>query len=370
MLSALRGRDIDCFVIDCGWYAQAGRSWEMNMGDWRVNREQFPEGLSAAARAIREAGMRAGLWYEAEICGRESDAFSLAEHQLRRFGAPITAGFRRFWDMRAPWVREYLSEKVAGVLAENGFEYVKIDYNESAGVGCDGAESLGEGLRQTIEATRDFFRQLRQRVPGLQIECCASGGHRLEPSFLGLCQLASATDAHEERELPVIAANLHRAMLPEQSLIWAVLRRDDSPRRLVWSVAATFLGVMCLSGDVEALSAEQWAIVDRGIAFYRRAEGVIRDGVTARRGPEIASYRHPMGWQAVERTALDGGQKLIVVHAFDGAPERLSIPVEGTYAAESVFAEHPEEIAFRDGTLTAKLSPDGAFAILLKKCGE
>ncbi|MBR2697121.1 MAG: alpha-galactosidase, partial [Clostridia bacterium] len=37
MAEVLKGRDIDCFVIDCGWYAQPGRSWELNMGDWRVN---------------------------------------------------------------------------------------------------------------------------------------------------------------------------------------------------------------------------------------------------------------------------------------------------------------------------------------------
>ena len=366
-LSVLRDRDVDCFVIDCGWYAQAGRSWEMNMGDWRVNEGQFPEGLEGAARAIRAAGMRPGLWFEAEICGRESDAFALETHQLKRHDVPITAGFRRFWDLRDPWVRDYLAQKVIAPLADHGFEYVKIDYNESAGVGCDGAESLGEGLRQAVAASQDFFRELRARIPGLMIEICASGGHRLEPSFLGLGQLASATDAHEERELPIIAANLHRVMLPEQSLIWAVLRRDDSPRRLVWSIAATFLGVMCLSGDVEALSEAQWEVIGRGIAFYRQAEALIRDGFTTRRGPAVDSYRHPTGWQAVERTARDGKRKLIVAHVFDGAPARLSIPVGEGYAMECVYAEDPGAVALADGIVTAKLDADSAFAVLLQR---
>ena len=368
LLRVLEGRDFDCFVIDAGWYAQDGKSWEMNMGDWRVNDKLFPRGLGEAARAIRRAGMRPGLWFEPEICGRDSDAFEAQQaHLLRRFGAPITAGIRRFWDMRDPWVQAYLAEKVIAPLADNRFEYIKIDYNECVGVGCDGAESLGEGLRENIAATQAFFREIRRRIPNILIEDCSSGGHRLEPSFLGLCQLASATDAHEERELPIIAANLHRAMLPEQSLIWAVLRAEDAPRRLVWSIAATFLGVMCLSGDVDRLSAEQWEIVDRGIAFYRAAEEVIRNGVTTRRGPEIASYRHPTGWQAVERTAEDGSRKLIVAHVFDDAPEALSLPVEEGYAVERVFAEAPDSVALRDGALTAKTPANSAFAVLLRR---
>ena len=368
LLSALRDRDIDCFVIDAGWYAQPGKSWEMNMGDWQVSGDLFPRGLGKISREIRTAGMRPGLWFEPEICGRDADVFHSEEaHQLKRFGTPITAGIRRFWDMRDPWVRHWLREKVIRRLAEDGFGYVKLDFNESIGVGCDGAESLGEGLRQDVASSLDFFREIGERIPGILIEGCASGGHRLEPSFLGACQLMSATDAHEERELPIIAANLHRVMLPEQSLVWAVLRSDDSPRRLVWSIAATFLGVMCLSGDMEALTAAQWDIVDRGIAFYRQAEGVIRDGVTVRRGPDISSYRHPMGWQAVERTSPDGVTKLIVAHLFEGSPEPLTLCVEGRYALKSVYAELPDRVRFTGGGLTAALPADSAFAVLLER---
>ena len=156
--------------------------------------------------------------------------------------------------MRDPWTQDYLSQKVIGFLEYYGFGYLKADYNESIGIGCDGAESLGEGLRQNMQAAQDFFRKIRDRLPGLVIEVCASGGHRMEPSMIELCDMVSFSDAHEEKEIPVIAANVHRMIPPGQSEIWAVLRAEDTGKRIVYSMANTFLGVMCLSGDVHTLS--------------------------------------------------------------------------------------------------------------------
>ena len=84
------------------------------------------------------------------------------------------------------------------------------------------------------------------------------------------CSMASFSDAHECEEIPIIAANLHRAILPRQSQIWAVIRKDDSLKRIAYSIAATFLGRMCISGDVQELSEPQWKVMDDGIAFYKR----------------------------------------------------------------------------------------------------
>lgn len=151
-------------------------------------------------------------------------------------------------DLRKPEVIGYLTEKVIDFLKKYGFGYLKIDYNDTVGIGCDGAESLGEGLRQQVLASQEFIRKIQREIPDLVIENCASGGHRLEPSMLAITSMSSFSDAHECLEIPIIAANLHRAILPRQSQIWAVLRKTDSARRLYYSIVNTFLGRMCLSG--------------------------------------------------------------------------------------------------------------------------
>ena len=58
------------------------------------------------------------------------------------------------------------------------------DYNETIGIGCDGAESLGEGLRQNMERSQAFIEKAKKEIPDIILENCASGGHRLEPSLM------------------------------------------------------------------------------------------------------------------------------------------------------------------------------------------
>ncbi len=193
-----------------------------------------------------------------------------------------------------------------------------MDYaNDSIGLGVDGAESLGEGLRQRHGGHAGFLPEAADGLPDLVIENCSSGGHRLEPSMIGLTAMSSFSDAHECPEIPIIAANLHRLMLPRQSQIWAVLRARVSLRRIVYLLAGGFLGRLCLSGDFPTLKPEQRALVDRAIALYAQAAPVIRSGRSRRYGPDVAAYRHAQGWQVVVRTGTDGKRLLVVGHTFE-----------------------------------------------------
>jgi alpha-galactosidase len=114
-------------------------------------------------------------------------------------------------------------------------------------------------------------------------------------------------------------------LLPRQSQIWAVLHRADSDQRLAYSLAATFLGRMCLSGEVAELNAGQWNLVQRAMKLHRRAAPIIKHGTSRRFGELGESWRHPRGWQAVVRTSADEQQALVVLHTFANAPKQMEI---------------------------------------------
>ncbi len=368
-LSKVKNRGFDYFVIDAGWYADPVKGWENNMGDWQVAEELFPHGLQETVNAIRNAGMKPGIWFEMEVVGCDASVYNLDDHLLKRHGKFITAGTRRFWDMRDQWTIDYLTEKVIGFLNKYGFEYLKVDYNETIGVGCDGAESLGEGLRQNMLASQEFFRKIRREVPGIVIEICASGGHRLEPSMLALGEMASFSDAHEQKEIPVIAANMHRVIQPKQSLIWAVLRKTDTLQRIVYSMTNTFLGIMCLSGDVHELNEEQWSMVQRGINFYKNISNIILSGHTLFYGNEQQSYRFLKGWQGVLRYSNDREEALLILHTFEEKmPLYIQVPLEYNYEIIDVFTENNKSITIENKNLAVQMDREfEACAIYMKR---
>ena len=361
----LDGRGPEFLVIDAGWYRKAGEGWSDCGGDWiPEEKEMFPQGLKATADMIRAHGMKPGLWFEPETCAAGSDLFRREEMLLTRHGTVIDTDNRRFLDLRKEEVHAYLEDRVIGLLKKCGFDYIKVDYNDCIGTGCDDPDSLGEGLRRNMQGTLRFFRRMREAIPGLYIENCSSGGHRLEPSLMAVSDMASFSDAHECVEIPIIAAALHRVILPAQSQIWAVLQAKDSIRRINYSLVNTFLGVMCLSGDVIHLSEEQWKKTEEGMDFYRQVRHIIRDGVSAFFGGVPGSWRHPEGWQAVVRETEN--ETLAVIHTFGGTiPEKAILPVKGKNVLR-VMCSEDNAVSLRDGQLIVELkAPFEAVAVHL-----
>jgi len=371
ILERIRNKGFSYFVIDCGWYKEEGVSWDIAMGDYQVSPELFPEGLQKTVDAIRDAGMFPGIWFEIDNVGSQAKAYRLEDHLLKRDGRVLTTTMRRFWDMSDPWVEEYLTDKVIRPLKEYGFRYMKMDYNDTVGVGCDHPDSLGEGLRENMESSLNFIRKVKREVPDIILENCASGGQKQEPLMMAACSMSSFSDAHECEEIPIIAANLHRVILPRQSQIWAVIRKEDSIKRIAYSVSSTFLGRMCISGDVVELSREQWDMLERGITFYKEVAEIIKDGHTYWYGPDIKSYRHPDGWQGIVRVG-GNGEAMVVIHVFDGAfPEVIEIDLSrfGSFVITSMYSHRQCEAEIENGIIKYRPRENmSAMALHFKNC--
>ena len=370
IIERLKGRGYDYLIMDCGWYIDGVHLWYQMNGDWNVSKELFPQGLKAVVDKIHAAGMKAGIWFEMESAGSATELYQKKDWMLHKNGYPILVGGKSFLDLRKPEVNSYLDEKVIGLLRNCEFDYIKVDYNDSIGIGCDGAESLGEGLRQNMNASARFFQRIHEELPHVMIENCSSGGHRLEPVMMQCSSMASFSDAHECAEIPIIAANLHRTVLPGQSQIWAVIRAEDSLKRISYSLTAAMLGVMCLSGNIYDISECQQAMIDRGTAFYKKVSPVIRSGNSEIIRDGIESYRHPQGWQAVKRLSQTGDQMLVVIHGFKNEkPLQIPVPVGTHWSIADIYTDASVSVNLEDQILNITMTEDlaGAAVLLQKK---
>ncbi len=336
-LDTLKELGVKYAVIDAGWSKQ-GSEQDSN-GEWLVDKNIFPD-IKELCRVFRENGIIPGIWFEWEVTTKGSKMFEgeYDDMHLKRDGRVINLNnFRSFWDLRRDDVKEYLRERVIGFLKKYGFGYIKVDYNGNTGIIADGAESGAEGLREHLSCVRDFFVEMRNEIPDLIIENCASGGHRAEPSMTGISAVTSMSDAHEPIEIPYIAADMQYQILPAQSLIWAVLHSDDSMQREVYTLTATFLGRMCLSGQIDELNTQQKHILKAAIEFYKKLENIIINGSSKLYGNRGSSTHNPTGTQIVVRKT--DTEILVVYHAFKNSAGKFEIDIpDGFEISDNFYA--------------------------------
>lgn len=123
------GTPFDFFQIDDGWQA--------NVGDWLEEAPAFRGRMRELADAVRQAGMRPGLWFAPFAASATSELARLHPEYLLKneYGKIITAGYNPIWkgyyyglDATHPRFAEYLKETVRKVVGEWGFEYLKCDF--------------------------------------------------------------------------------------------------------------------------------------------------------------------------------------------------------------------------------------------------
>ena len=101
------------------------------------------------------------MWFEAETIGPAAQAWQQEQLQLHRDGRPLQSGGRRFWDLRLEAAHVYLELSIPDLIERCQIGYIKVDYNESVGVGADSASDSGDGpgeaLRQHLMGSQRFF---------------------------------------------------------------------------------------------------------------------------------------------------------------------------------------------------------------------
>ena len=320
--AAVKGMPFKYFILDDGWFRAKKIPGSGCVGDWDLCEKIYPGGFDNFLDTLRKSGFIPGIWFEFEVALDNSALVRVhPEYLLTLDKFPISAGNRRFLDFRQKEVREYLNGKVIDFLEKHRIGYIKVDYNACVSCGCDGTDSPAENQRQHVDHVVGFFEEMRRRLPELVIEVCSSGGHRISPAWVKLADVVSSSDVHEGLEIPIIAANVQQMISFKKSQIWAVVRQDDSLKRLSYSLSAAMIGRMCISGDTDLLAPEQLAFTAKAVELYKSVAPAVVNGVSRLDQHISEIWGMPSGWQVFERRTAE--MLYLVVHTFSDAPERI-----------------------------------------------
>ena len=179
---------VELFVLDDGWFGKRN-SDNCSLGDWVVNPEKLPSGLSGLSEKIHAMGLQFGLWFEPEMVSPDSDLYRAhPDWCLHVDGRPRTQARQQLiLDLSRPEIQEYIIAAVSSVLSSSGIDYVKWDMNRNMTEAFSPAlppERKKEtqhrymlGLYRVLEAVTSSF-------PKVLFESCSGGGGRFDPGML------------------------------------------------------------------------------------------------------------------------------------------------------------------------------------------
>jgi alpha-galactosidase len=186
---------VELFVLDDGWFRYR-RDDRAGLGDWYVDEQVWPDGLTPLADHVRSLGMGFGLWFEPEMVNPDSDLYRAHPDWILSAGdrLPLLHRNQLVLDLSRPEVWEYLLERIDAVLTDYPIDFVKWDHNRDL---LEAGSSARLGAPVVHAQTRAFYAlldALRDRHPGVAWESCASGGGRVDLGVLERVQRVWTSD--------------------------------------------------------------------------------------------------------------------------------------------------------------------------------
>ena len=186
------------FVLDDGWFK--GRNDDTtSLGDWTVDTDKYPDGLTPLIDHVHAEGMRFGIWFEPEMVNLDSDLarahpeWILGKADQRQWRGQLVLNFAD------PECRDYITNQISAILTDYDIDYVKWDHNRALPFNWN-QNTLG------FYATLDY---LTNKFPHVDFESCSAGGGRIDYRVLQHANrvwLSDSNDAMERWKMQTSAA--------------------------------------------------------------------------------------------------------------------------------------------------------------------
>ena len=309
------------FIVDAGWYPGCPPgNFDAGVGNLAcVDTTKFPRGLQPLADLVRSQGMKFGLWFELERAHRESRWAQ--EHP------------EWFWDVGQPFLhlnltRQDAQDAAIQIMVEAvrklGIEWIKLDYNTGPLPYWESVDSTGKVQFSYCQGIYRVLDETLRQCPELLMECCASGGRRMDLGILRRAHTSWISDecnAAENTRYMQAGSNL---LLPGQIANSGIPfgREEGGLTFTDYEVLSRMLGSFEIAGDITLLPPERRQRMRNLVDSYKRFRHLLPLDFY----PLLPQPHTAQEWEAVQFVQPDGSE--CVVLAFSGTePAAHGTPV-------------------------------------------
>lgn len=303
---------VELFVVDDGWFG--GRvNDRAGLGDWWVNTDRFPDGLTPLIDEVHELGMTFGIWVEPEMVNPDSELYREHPDWVYHFPGRRRSEIRNqlVLNLARDDVADWMFEQVDRLLAENRIDFVKWDMNRAfteAGwpSNVDNPDRLWLDHVHNLYAV---FDRLRVAHPGVAFESCSSGGGRVDLGILARTDQVWTSDNTDGSDRLIIQhgfSQVHPARVMSCWVTDVPNFLDHRSLPLTYRFHSAMAGVLGVGGDLADWSEEDLATASELIATYKRVRPVIQLGRQYRLRPPSESLG------AVQYVSADGTESVVL----------------------------------------------------------
>ncbi len=267
---------IELFVLDDGWFGRRNDDLS-SLGDWQVNREKLPSGLTGLAKKIGRIGLKFGIWVEPEMVNPDSDLYRKHPEWALRHPERVPGLGRNqlILDLTNPEVQDYLVKTLDDLFASGDIVYCKWDMNRNFSDVYSNylpKDEQGTFFHRYTLGLYKILQKLTRDHPNILFEGCASGGNRFDAGILYYMPqiwTSDNTDGHERVKIqygtsmayPQATMGAHVSNCPNMQ----TLRQTSVETRFN---TASF-GLLGYELDLTRITPQEKKIIKRQVAYYK-----------------------------------------------------------------------------------------------------
>lgn len=351
--------------MDAAWFPG---DFPYGVGNWdSVNIEKFQNGLEPFAEYVRSKGMKFGLWFEPERASADTEAVRNHPQWFVETPAFDSKGTPQFHiNLALPKAQDWMIETVGRWIKQLDIRWSRWDYNIDPQPAWDKIDPTGKIQFAYMEGLYRVLDTLMREHPRWFVECCSSGGRRLD---LGMVRRAHTCWFSDHTNDPHIC----RYMQARSNRFWpgnfanssVQVNRDEGDARFSdMSVLSRMVGKLAFDGDIASWSKEWTSRVAALVTRYKQ----IRHLLVQDFYPLSPMPTSDRDWDVVQFAARDGYEGLLFAFRYRGETTSMlvcprAIESTATYLLKNLVDGAETSLAgkkFSEEGIPVTLEPDSA----------